>query len=300
MFRKILLSLAFATIVLQASSQELNCQVSVITPTIGASDKSIYETLQTAIREFLNNRKWTQDNFLNQERIECSILINVKSRLSTDQFDATIQVSTSRPVYKTSYKAPLLNILDKDFTFRYVQDQTLEYDEASVSSNLTAVLAYYANLIIGFDYDTYSENGGSPYFAKAQTIVSAAQNLPDKGWKAYETTQNRYWITENILNVSFRPLRTSLYKYHRLGFDKMSETLAESRAVVLESVKELKKVYQDKPNSYLMQIFFDAKSDELVNLFGAATTDEKNQVVQVLNLVDPAHTSKYNTISGPK
>jgi hypothetical protein len=300
MLRKIFLSLTFITIILNARAQELNCVVQVITPTIDASDKSIYETLQTSIREFLNNRTWTQDQFLNQERIECSILINVKSRVSTDQFDATIQISTGRPVYKTSYKAPLLNILDKDFTFRYVQDQTLEFDEASITSNLTAVLAYYANLIIGFDYDTFSENGGSPYFAKAQTIVSAAQNLPDKGWKAFESTQNRYWITENLLNVSFRPLRTSLYKYHRLGFDRMSENLPESRTVVLESIQELKKVYQDKPNSYLMQVFFDAKADELVNLFNAASTDEKTRIVQVLNQIDPAHTSKYNTISGAK
>jgi hypothetical protein len=300
MSRKLLLILTLITIAFRSSAQELNCQVQVITPTIDASDKSIYETLQTSIREFLNNRTWTQDQFLNQERIECSILINVKSRVSIDQFEATIQVSTSRPVYRASYKAPLLNILDKDFTFRYVQDQVLEFDEASITSNLTAVLAYYANIIIGFDYDTFSENGGSLFYSKAQNIVSSAQNLPDRGWKAFESTQNRYWLTENMLNVSFRPLRSSLYKYHRLGFDKMSENLADSRLVVLESIKELKKVYQDKPNSYLMQVFFDAKSDELVNLFTAASTDEKNQVVQVLNQIDPAHTSKYNGILGAK
>jgi hypothetical protein len=282
------------------SAQELNCQVSVITPTIQASDKSIYETLQTSIREFMNNRKWTQDQFLNQERIECSILINIKNRISTDEFEATIQVTSGRPVYKTSYKAPLLNILDRDFTFRYVQDQTLEFEEASITSNLTAVLAYYANLIIGFDYDTFSENGGSPYFTKAQTIVSTAQNLADRGWKAFESTQNRYWVTENLLDVSFRPLRSSLYKYHRLGFDRMSENTADSRMAVLESIKELKKVYQDKPNSYLMQVFFDAKADELVSLFTPAPNDEKNQAVETLNLIDPAHTSKYNAILAGK
>jgi hypothetical protein len=300
MIRKLFLLLALTVVVLRGSAQELNCQVSVITPTIDASDKSIYETLQTSIREFLNNRTWTQDQFLNQERIECSILINIKNRVSTDQFDATIQISTGRPVYKTSYKAPLLNILDKNFTFKYVQDQTLEFDEASITSNLTAVLAFYANLIIGFDYETFAENGGSPYFAKAQSIVSASQNLPDGGWKAFESTQNRYWITENLLNVSFRPFRTALYKYHRLGFDRMSENLPDSRIVVLESIKDLRKVYQDKPNSYLMQVFFDAKADELVNLFSAASNDEKNQAIQVLNLIDPAHTNKYNTITGAK
>ncbi len=298
MFKKNLISFLFIFFSFHAFSQELNCQVQVITPTISGSDKSIYETLQTSIREFLNNRKWTQDQFLNQERIECSILINVKSRLSTDEFEATIQVSSGRPVYKTSYKAPILNLLDKDFTFRYVQDQTLEYDEASITSNLTAVLAYYANLLIGFDYDSFSADGGSPYFSKAQNIVSSAQSLPDKGWKAFESTQNRYWITENLLNVSFKPFRNTLYKYHRIGFDKMSENLPEARAAILESIKDLKKVHQDKPGSYLMQVFFDTKADEIVNLFTEASIDEKNQLVQVLNLIDPGHTDRYNTILG--
>jgi hypothetical protein len=298
MLRKLLIALLYVFLSTTVFAQELNCSVQVVTPTIQSSDKSIYETLQTSIREFLNNRKWTQDQFLNQERIECSILITINSRVSTDEFDATIQVTSGRPVYKTSYKAPVLNILDKNFTFRYVQDQTLEFDEASVSSNLTAVVAYYANLIIGFDYETFSQDGGSPYFAKAQSIVNSAQSLPDKGWKAFEGTQNRYWIIENLLNVSFKPLRSTLYKYHRLGFDKMADNPTDGRAAVVEGIKELKKVYQDKPGSYLMQVFFDAKSDEIVNLFTSATSDDKNQVVPVLNLIDPAHTDKYNKITG--
>lgn len=300
MIRKLILSFFFVACITGAFAQELNCQVQVITPTIQASDKSIYETLQTSIREFLNNRKWSQDVFLNQERIECSILINIKSRVSTDQFDATIQVTSGRPVYKTSYKSPVLNLLDKDFTFRYVQDQTLEFDESSITTNLTAVLAYYANLVIGFDFDTFSPEGGTLYFSKAQNIVNGAQGLPDQGWKAFESTQNRYWIVENLLNVSFKPVRSSLYKMHRLGFDKMTDNLPEARGVMLESIKELKKVYQDKPNSYLLQVFFDAKADEIVNVFSAGTNDEKNQVVQVLSLIDPAHTSKYNAITGAK
>ena len=300
MIRKIIFTFLFIGCIASSFAQELNCQVQVITPTIQASDKSIYETLQTSIREFLNNRKWTQDLFLNQERIECSILINIKSRVSTDEFDATIQVTSGRPVYKTSYKAPVLNLLDKDFSFRYVQDQTLEFDESSITTNLTAVIAYYANLIIGFDYDTFSPEGGTLYYSKAQNIVNGAQGLADKGWKAFESTQNRYWIVENLLNVSFKPLRSCLYKFHRLGFDRMTENLQEGRTAILESIKELKKVYQDRPNSYLMQVLFDAKADEIVNVFSAGSMDEKNQAVQVLNLVDPAHTSKYNTILGTK
>jgi len=297
MRKSILTCCTFLLLTISAIAQELNCAVQVMTPTISESDKSIYQTLQTSIREFLNNRKWTQDEFLNQERIECSILINVKNRVSTDEFDATIQITSGRPVYKTSYKAPVLNILDKDFTFHYVQDQTLEFDESSVTFNLTAVLAYYANLIIGFDYDTFSQEGGTPYFSKAQNIVSAAQSLADKGWKAFESTQNRYWITENLLNVSFKPFRSCLYRYHRLGFDIMSEKVTDGRTGVLECIKDLKRVSQDRPNAYLLQTFFDAKADEIVNLFTEATPDEKNQAVEALNIIDPAHTNKYNTIS---
>ncbi|MCX6292160.1 MAG: DUF4835 family protein [Bacteroidetes bacterium] len=298
MFKKIVAFIFLGSLVLTASAQELNCSVTVMTPTIQASDKSIYETLQTSIREFLNNRKWTQDQFLNQERIDCSIQINIKNRISTDEFDATIQITSGRPVYKTSYKTPVMNILDKDFTFKYVQDQVLEFDESAINSNLTAVIAFYANLVVGFDYESFSPDGGSACFAKAQTIVNAAQSIPDKGWKAFESSQNRYWLIENLLNVSFRPFRSSFYKYHRLGFDIMEEKISDGRSAVLESIKELKKVYQDKPGSYLMQTFFDVKADEVVNLFSAATPDEKSQVVQVLNLIDPAHSNKYNAITG--
>ena len=300
MLKKYILFIFLSVVWMHTTAQELNCQVQVVTPSIQASDKTIYETLETSIRDFMNNRKWTQDLFLNQERIECSILINIETRASTDVFDGTIQISSVRPVYKSSYKAPVLNLFDKDFSFRYVQDQTLEFDESAISTNLTAVLAYYAYLIIGFDYETFSSEGGGPYLSKAQTIVNGAQSLADKGWKAFESEQNRYWVVENMLNVSFKPMRTTLYKYHRLGFDKMSDNLAEGRAAVLTSIQALKKVYQDKPNSYLMQVFFDAKADELVSVFSGGSSDEKNQAQQVLNLIDPAHSSKYNAISGAR
>ncbi|MBK6445589.1 MAG: DUF4835 family protein [Bacteroidetes bacterium] len=277
-------------------AQELNCQVSVLTPQIQASDKSIYETLQTTIREFMNSRTWTTDQFLNQERIECSIIITISERASVDDFKANIQIQSRRPVYKTSYNSPLFNHQDNDFNFRYVQDQTLEFDEANINSNLTAVLAYYAYLIIGLDYDSFSPDGGSPYFSKAQAIVSNAQVLSERGWKAFESSRNRYWITENMLNVSFKPLRSAMYAYHRQGFDKLSDDQLNARAAVTEAIKELRRVYNDKPNSFLMQVFFNAKCDEIINLYSQAPPDEKSQVVQVLTQIDPANTLKYQGI----
>ncbi len=279
-----------------AQSQELNCGVSVNSSMVNGSDKTIFQTLQTAIREFLNNRHWTNDKFLNQERIDCNMLINITSRPSTDQFVATLQIQSSRPVYKASYPCPMINHMDQDFTFTYVQDQYLDYTEAGNKSNLTSVIAYYAYIIIGMDYDSFSPNGGSPYFAKAQSIVTDAQNLPDLGWKAFENTRNRYWLTDNLFNTQFKPVRDLLYIYHRQGFDMMSENAPEARAKITEALKALRKVNSDQPNSLLMKFFFNAKADEIVNLYSGAYADEKSQVVTVLDEVDPANLAKYSAI----
>ena len=277
-------------------AQELNCQVSVLTPQIQESNKTIFETLQNQIRDFMNNRKWTNDDYENSERIECSMIINITERASTDEFKATIQIQSRRPVYKTSYNSPMINHQDNDFNFHYVQDQVIDFDENSISTNLTATLAFYAYIIIGLDYDSYSADGGTPYFLKAQTIVNNAQSLSERGWKPFESQRNRYWLAENLLNVQFRPMRSCFYKYHRLGFDKMNENVNESRIVILDALKPLKNVYNDRPNSFLMQFFFNAKADELVNLFQQGTPDEKTQVTQLLTQIDPGNIAKYNTI----
>ncbi|CAN5645794.1 DUF4835 family protein [soil metagenome] len=283
-----------------SSAQELNCQVSVLTPQIQESNKTIFETLQSQIRDFMNNRKWTGDTYDNAERIECSMIINVTERVSTEDFKATIQIQSRRPVFKTSYNSPMINHQDNDFNFHYVQDQVLDFDENSISANLTATLAYYAYIIIGLDNDSYSADGGTPYFLKAQTIVNNAQSIRERGWKAFESQRNRYWLVENLLNVQFRPMRNCLYKYHRLGFDKMNDNVNESRITILEALKPLRNVYNDRPNSFFMQFFFNAKADELVSLYQMGTADEKTQVTQLLSTIDPGNISKYNTIATGK
>ncbi len=299
---KLLTIIFFSLFVMRISvAQELNCQVAVLSPAIQASDKSIYDKLQTDLRDLLNNKKWTTDEFLNQERIECNMVITISERPTTDDFKASIQIQSRRPVYHSSYNSPLFNHQDKDFTFRYVQDQLLEFDESNVNSNLTAVIAYYAYLIIGFDYDSYSTEGGTPYFVKAQTIVNNAQNLPDRGWKAFEDQKNRYWLVENILNMAYKPLRSFNYKYHRLGLDKFADNINDARGGIANYLVDLKKVWQDKPNTILMQVFMFAKADELISMFSLATNDEKNRAVPIFTLVDPANALKYQTImSGQK
>lgn len=277
------------------AAQELNCTVRVLAPQI-QGDKKVFETLQGAIYEFMNNRKWTDDKFDLQERIEVSIQITINKRVSNDEFEGTLQIQSSRPVYKTSYNTVVMNHLDENFNFRYLEYETLEFNENQFTSNLTAMLAYYAYLVIGLDYNTFSLHSGTPFILKAQDIVNKAQNAPDKGWRAFESSKNRYWVTENLLNPIFKPLNETMYKYHRLGLDIMSDEKDEARLVITESLEGLKKVYRDKPGSLLLTIFFNSKADEIVNIYSKAYPDEKAKISNLLNEIDPAHTSKYQAI----
>lgn len=288
---------------LSVNAQELNCQISVqLAPGLQQQETNrvIYDKLQTDLRDFVNNRKWTNDVFLNQERIECSMVIIISRRPSTDEFEANIQVQSRRPVYKSTYNCPLINHQDNNYKFRYIQDQLLEFDESNVNNNLTAVIAYYAYLIIGFDYDSFSPEGGTPYFVKAQNIVNNAQNLAENGWKAFESLRNRFWLVENLLNPAFKPLRRLQYTYHRMGFDKFTDNIIDGRAAIAEGIRSLQRVYQDKPNSFLMQVFCVTKGDEIINLFSQGLPEEKTQVVQTMSMVDPANASKYNAINSSK
>ncbi len=281
--------------VVRISAQELNCQVQVLSQQIAGSDKHIYEVLQTAINEFMNNRKWTNDAFRLEERIDCSILINLTSR-DADAFTGTIQIQSRRPVFKASYTSVLLNYNDPDFTFKYLENQPLDYNDNSYTSNLTSVLAYYANIILGLDYDTYALNGGTPYLQKALSIVNTAQDAADKGWRAFESNKNRYWLINNMMDASFVPLRECMYNYHRKGLDIMVENKDAGRAVIAESIETLRKVHDAKPLSFNMQVFFNAKADEVINIFSGAFTDEKAKVVNTLNLIDPTNSNKYQKI----
>ncbi|MFN8152989.1 MAG: DUF4835 family protein [Bacteroidia bacterium] len=293
-----LLSVFMLALIFQAGAQELNCTVSVISPRIQSSDKRIFTTLQTSIMEFINNTKWTQDKFKNEEKIECSIQIEIVERVSTDEFKGTIQVSARRPVYGTSYNSPLLNYKDDDFNFRYVEYQPLEYNDGQVNPNLVMVLAYYAYTIIGFDYDSYSPLGGSQFFAKAQAIVANSANAPEPGWKAFEGLRNRYWLMENINNPIYKPIRQFYYDMHRKGLDMMSKKQDESVRAIASSLEKLRRVHNDKPLSVFMKTLFDAKSDEMVNLFSGAPADVKSTAKQTLSDIDPINTTKYQKITG--
>lgn len=290
--------ISFLTVIGSLSAQELNCTVSVISPRIQTSDKRIFTTLQTSIMEFINNTKWTSDKYKNEEKIECSIQIEIEERVGTDEFKGSIQVSSRRPVFGTSYNSPMLNYKDDDFNFRYVEYQPLEYNDGQVNPNLVMVLAYYAYTVIGFDYDSYSPMGGSPFFAKAQAIVANSANAGEPGWKAFEGLRNRFWLMENINNPIYKPIRQFYYDFHRKGLDVMTKKPDESTRAIASSLEKLRRVHSDKPLSVFMKTLFDAKVDEMVNLFTNAPADVKSTAKQTLSDIDPINTSKYQKITG--
>ncbi|HEX8516514.1 MAG TPA: DUF4835 family protein [Bacteroidia bacterium] len=279
------------------NAQELNCQVQVLSQQIAGTDKSAFDALRTAIFEFMNNRKWTNESFKLEERIDCSILINLTERISTEEYKGTFQVQSRRPIYKTSYNSVLINFNDQDFQFKYTENQPLEFIENTNNGNLVSVLGFYAYLIIGLDYDSYALNGGTPYLQKALAISNLSQDFAEPGWKAFESNKNRYWMINNLLDASFVPLRECYYNYHRKGLDVMVDNKEAGRIAIAESIENLKKIHGIKPLSFNMQIFFNAKVDEVINIFSGAFTDEKVKIVNTLNEIDPTNANKYAKIT---
>lgn len=277
-------------------AQELRCNISISAQKIQGANRTVFETMQSDLYEFMNNRKWTDEKYAMDERIECSFFINLDEQISSDEFKGSIQVQVRRPVFNSSYETILLNIKDNDFDAKYIEYQTLEFNETSNKDNLTNILAYYAYIILGMDHDSFSPEGGTEFFQKAQTIVNNSQNAREKGWKSYESERNRYWLVENILNKSYSGFRSCTYQYHRQGLDIMADKAPDGRAAIAESLKSIQKVFRSRPSLYILQVFFDAKSDELVNIFTKSFPDERNRVSVILNECDPSNGSKYEKI----
>ncbi|MBN2215104.1 MAG: DUF4835 family protein [Bacteroidales bacterium] len=298
--RQIYLTFLMILYSMTGSAQELMCNVQIITQQIQGTNKQVFQTLQTAVYEFMNNTSWTNHVFETDERIECTMLFNIKEQVSVDEFRGTLQIQSRRPVYNTSYNSVVMNYVDNDIQFKYVEFQPLEFSETSHLSNLTSLLAFYAYIIIGMDYDTYSFEGGTPFFQAAEKIVNNAQNTPERGWKSMESTsrKNRYWLINNILNEDFALLREFVYKYHRLGLDMMYEKTNESRTNIAEYLRLLQQISREKPDPfmYYLQVVLDAKSDELVSIFKESFQDEKTRVYSLLNEIDPSHGNKYEQI----
>lgn len=281
-------------------AQELNCTVTVNSRQVEGSEKTMFEDLQRAVSEFVNNRKWTNDQFKIEEKIECNILINLSDRISTNKFKGTIQIQARRPIFGTNYYSPTMNVLDKNFTFEYNQFEPLQYTETSYDGELPAILSFYVYLILGFDYDSFSLEGGTPYFQTAMKILNNAQSSNETGWKAFEDQSNRYWLIENYMNGQFKPLRKLYYEYHRKGFDVMSTNPAEGTKAISDGLMALKPIHSVKPSSYNLQVFFNAKKDEIIQLYKGSTTANKQEIVSLLSLIDPGNANNYQKILSNK
>lgn len=279
--------------------QELNCQVTINTQQIqGTVQKQIFDQMKIVVMEFMNNRKWTNDIYTAQERLDCSILITVSQSLGTDEFLGTLQVQSVRPTYKASYPTTLFNYIDENFQFKYNQFTQLEFNDNNFQNNLTSVLAFYAYVMLALDYDSFSPLGGTPYWQKAQLVVQNAQTASEKGWKSGDGNKNRYWLIENQLQPVFQGIRDCMYKYHRQGLDIMFEKVNEGRANVLSALELLVPVYNNRPASFNMQLFFNAKGNEIVNVFSQGSPEEKGKAIELLMKIDPANTTKYLKIQG--
>jgi len=298
--RRTLLSAILCLSLFQLPAQELQCNVSVSSSRIEGTYKEIFQTMRNDISEFMNTRKWTDNQFSFDERIICTIFIQITDQIGADQFKGTMQVQLNRPVFNSSYQTPILNIKDNDFDVRYVEFQPLEFSETSNTNALTNILAYYAYVILGFDYDTFSPMGGTPFFQRAKDIVNKAQNSREKGWRAFEGNNNRFWLVDNVTNKAYSPFRDLMYRYHRLGLDVMSEKPDIGRGEIADALKNMQKVYRTRPDTYINRIFFDAKSDEIVNIFSKGSTDEKSRIMTVLTECDPANSGKYEAIMQQK
>jgi hypothetical protein len=280
-----------------SSAQELLCNVSVNSSQVQISDRKLFQTMQTEIYEFVNNMKWTNTNIQSEERIECSILININKKISADEFEGSLQIQSTRPIFGTSYKSTLFNFRDNNLRFRYLEYQSLEFSESTHMSNLTSVLAFYVNIILGLDFATFSEEGGNEYFNRAQRIVSNAQNAREPGWKAFESDKNRYWIAHDLLDSRYIDYHTCMYKYHRLGLDKLAEEPDDARYEITEALEGLRSIYRENPSAFILQLFFDAKSDEITKIYSEAFPNEQARIIKTLLEIDPAHSTKYQAIT---
>lgn len=288
----VLFHLSFSSV-----AQELNSIVTInVGPKIQTSDRAVFRDMKNALQQFLNNRRWTNDAFQTHEKINCSLLININEMPAIGIFSASVQVQSARPIFNSSYTSLLLNFADRDWEFEYIESQPLEFNDNNYTNNLTSMLAFYAYLIIGMDYDSFSELGGTPHFQKAFTVVNNAQSSNRPGWQALGGNRNRYWLIENLINPQMGDVRKSLYTYHRLGLDSFEKNPDQSRDVILKGLKDVKKARDINPNAILVISFFDAKSKELANIFSDGALSLRREAYDLIVLMDPSNQSSYEKI----
>ena len=276
-------------------SQELNCSLVVNAEQTGNENFPIFKTLEKELTEFVNNRKWTNKIFKPQERINCSMVINI-SNYSGESFQGTLQVQSSRPVYGSSFSTPVYNFNDKDFSFRYLEYQNLIYNPSQFESNLVSVLAYHIYMILALDADTFEQNGGDEYYKQAQIITNYSQQGNFKGWKVEDGLQSRFALIDNVLSPTYKEFREVLYSYHRNGLDVMANNVKEGKEEVATALQKFQVMNNRRPNSFLLRTFFDAKADEIEQIFTDGPSVDIAKVKETLQKVAPIYNSKWQNI----
>ncbi len=296
-----LLTLFVSTACSSTFAQELQAKISVNSSRVSSqTDKKVFQTLQNALNTFLNNRKWTKETFQANEKIVCNFLLNISEAKGDNIYSASLTVQAARPIFNSGYDSPLVNFIDDAVLFRYVEFQPIEFNENRVSgtdplvSNLTAVLAYYVNILLGMDFDSFSLRGGDPFFQKAQAIVNNAPDSRDiVGWRNFDGQRNRYWLIDNLTNSKYTLLHDALYSYYRLGLDNMYENETEARAAVLNTLNFLNNINTETPNTMGLQFFFQGKTRELVGVFKKTNPDEKSRALELLSKLDISNANFY-------
>ena len=277
--------------------QELNFKVVVNAEQVQTTDRAIFKDMERAFANFLNTRKCTNDNYKNYEKINGTLFLNITKMPSIGNFTANAQITAARPVYNTNYETVLLNFADREWEFEYIESLPLEYNDNTYISNLTSMLAFYAYIVLGMDYDSFGELGGTPYFQKALTVVNNAQPSNRPGWQALGSNRNRYALIENLNNPQMVELRKNTYRYHRQALDTFEKTPDQSRTVVLNVLKNLKTVWTIYPNAIFVVSFFDTKANELVNIFSDGNLNVRREAYDILNSVDPKRNIYQKIIS---
>ena len=284
-----------------AKAQELRARINVLSNRVGGNvDKKTFQTLQTALNNFINNRKWTTDNFSPSEKIDCSFLLNLETTNDVNVYKASLTIQSARPIYNSSYLSPIINFQDNEIVFKYSEFQQLEFNDNRVagtdplSANLTAVIAYYINIILGLDYDSFTQRGGDIYFQKAQNIVNnAPEGRGISGWKAFDGSRNRYWLAENLLNSRYSLIHDAYYSFYRMGMDKLYEDELGARAQIINVLSLLNTFNIDNPNTMILQFFLQGKTQELIKLFSKSSPPEKLKALEFLQRLDISNASKY-------
>ena len=281
-----------------AIGQELNCRVAVNDERAQTSDRQVFRDMEKTFARFMNDRKWSNDNYKTDERIDCNMAITIESMPAVGFYNATVQIQASRPVYNTSYSSLIFNFADRDWQFEYVESTPLDFGDNVFTSNLTSMLAFYAYVIIGLDNDTFEEFGGEEQFKKALDIVNLAQQSDRSGWQAFQSNRNRYWLSENLTNQDLRPIRKGLYTYHRMAMDQFETKPDESRTLIVSVLKDIQAANRNIPNSILKITFFDAKKNELAKIFEKGNPTAKKEAYNILMDLDPSNTEKYKSMIG--